>query len=83
MYIHLVRWANIVNVNALPSTQTEFEHTIQNWAGFSHFAKRILAPPPECLHLVMVGELAGLHDLTGYDGWNFMFLVGPPKPDRP
>jgi hypothetical protein len=33
--------------------------------------------PPECLHL------ASLNDLTGYAGGNFMFKVGPPKPDRP
>ena len=42
---------------------------------------------PDCLHLVVVGGwvegLAGLNDLTGYAGCNFMFLVGPPKPDRP
>jgi hypothetical protein len=38
---------------------------------------------PECLHLVVVGELAGLKDLTGCAGGNFMFLVGLPKPDRP
>jgi len=38
---------------------------------------------PECLHLVMVGGLAGLNDLTGYASENFMFLVGPPKPDMP
>jgi hypothetical protein len=36
----------MVNVNAPPSTRTKFEHTILNWAGFSHFAKRILAPGP-------------------------------------
>jgi hypothetical protein len=24
-----------------------------------------------------------LNDLTGYTGGNFVFLVGPPKPDRP
>jgi len=30
-----------------------------------------------------MGELAGLSDLTGYAGGNFLFLVGPPKPDRP
>jgi len=30
----------------------------------------------------MVGGLAGLNDLTGYAGGNFLFLVGPPKPDR-
>ena len=36
-------------------------------------------------HLVVVGGggLAGLNDLTGYAGGNFMFLVGPPEPDRP
>ena len=39
--------------------------------------------PPDCLHLVVVGGLAGLNDLMGYAGGNFMFLVGPPKPDRP
>jgi len=27
--------------------------------------------------------LAGLNVLTGYAGGNFLFLVGPPKPDRP
>jgi hypothetical protein len=31
----------------------------------------------------MVGELAGLKDLKGYASRNFVFLVGPPKPDRP
>jgi len=36
----------MVNVNVPPSTQTKFEHTILNWAGFSYFAKRILAPGP-------------------------------------
>ena len=30
----------------------------------------------------MVGGLAGLNDLTGYAGGNFMFVVGPPKPDK-
>jgi hypothetical protein len=35
----------------------------------------------ECLHLVEVGELAGLNDLTGSAGGNFMFVVGRPKPD--
>jgi hypothetical protein len=40
-------------------------------------------PPPDCFHLVWGGGgLAGLNDLTGYGGGNFMFLVGPPKPDR-
>jgi hypothetical protein len=29
------------------------------------------------------GGLACLNDLTGYAGRNYMFLVGPPKPDRP
>jgi len=29
------------------------------------------------------GGFAGLNDLTGYAGGNFMFLVGPPKLDRP
>jgi len=29
------------------------------------------------------GGFAGLNDPTGYAGGNFMFLVGPPKPDRP
>jgi len=29
------------------------------------------------------GGLAGLDDLTGYAGGKFMFVVGPPKPDRP
>ena len=39
---------------------------------------------PECLHLVVVGGgVAGLNYLTGYAGGNFMFLVGPPKLDRP
>jgi hypothetical protein len=37
---------------------------------------------PQCLHLVG-GGLMDLNDLTGYAGGNFMFLVGPPKPDRP
>jgi len=32
---------------------------------------------PDFLHL------AGLNDLTGYAGENFMFLVGPSKQDRP
>ena len=27
------------------------------------------------------GVLAGLNDLTGYACGNFMFLVGPPKPN--
>jgi len=31
----------------------------------------------------VAGRLAGLNDLTGYAGGNFLFLVGPPKPDRP
>jgi hypothetical protein len=31
----------------------------------------------------VVGGIAGLNDLTGYAGGNFLFLVGPPKPDRP
>ena len=43
----------------------------------------ILTVSPDCLHLVVVGGLAGLNDLTGYAGGNVMFLVGPPKPDRP
>ena len=40
---------------------------------------------PDCPHLVVGvgGGLAGLNDLTGYAGGNFMFLVGPPKPGRP
>ena len=29
------------------------------------------------------GGLAGLNDLTGYAGGDFMFPVGPPKPDGP
>jgi len=29
------------------------------------------------------GGLAGLNDLMGYAGGNFMFLVGPSNPDRP
>jgi hypothetical protein len=29
------------------------------------------------------GGLAGLNDLTGYAGGNFMFLLGPHKSDRP
>jgi len=38
---------------------------------------------PDRLHLVLGrGRLAGVSDLTGYADWNFMFLVGPPKPDR-
>ena len=38
---------------------------------------------PDFLHLVMVGGgLAGLNDLMGYTSGKFMFLVGPPKPDR-
>jgi hypothetical protein len=42
-----------------------------------------LVTSPECLHLVVVVELASLNDLRGYAGGNIMFLVGPPKPDRP
>ena len=39
--------------------------------------------PPDGLHFVVVGGgLAGLNDLTGYAGGDFMFLVGPSKPDR-
>jgi len=38
---------------------------------------------PDYLHLVAVRGLAGLNDLTGYAGRNFMFLVGLPKPNRP
>ena len=44
-----------------------------------------LSDSPDCLHLLAEGGwwgLAGLNDLTGYAGGNFMFLVGPPKPDR-
>jgi hypothetical protein len=37
---------------------------------------------PDCLHLVVVGGIAGLSDLTGYAGGNFMSLVGPPKPGQ-
>jgi len=37
---------------------------------------------PECLHLIVVGGLARLNDLTGYAGRDYMFLVGPPKLDR-
>jgi hypothetical protein len=37
----------------------------------------------ECLHLVVVGVFAALNDLMGYASRNFMFLEGPPKPDRP
>jgi len=34
----------------------------------------------DCLHYVVRGGgvLAGLNDLTGYAGGNFLFLVGPP-----
>jgi len=28
--------------------------------------------PPDCLHLAVVGGLAGLNDLTGYAGGNFV-----------
>ena len=37
----------------------------------------------DCHHIVVVGWLASLNDLTGSAGGKFMFLVRPPKPDRP
>jgi len=57
--------------------------------GFYIFVKYQMHPPPlpECLPLAVVvvggAGLAILNDLTGYAGGNFMFLVGPHKPDRP
>jgi len=37
---------------------------------------------PVCCHLFVVGEIAYLNDPDSYDGWSFILLVGPPKPDR-
>jgi hypothetical protein len=49
----------------------------------NHFIFLLVFYIPQTSPLFRGGGLASLNDTMGYAGGNFMFLVGPAKPDRP
>ena len=63
-------------IDALPSFP--WASTVSSSSGF--VVEGVFRESPPCLG---GGGLAALNDLTGYAGGNFLFLVRPPKPDRP
>jgi len=87
-----VLYASVYNLFALLGRKATFTHSffcafssiynlfalLGRKAPFTHS----LFPLPRVLSPFRGGGIVYLNDLDSYAGWSFIFLIGPPKPDR-